>query len=95
MNLVVDILRIILNAVWWVLIVQAIMSWLIAFNVINTWNDFVRTVWDTLQRMTDPLYRPIRKFVPDVGGLDLSPLVVLVGLAILDRILISFYTPFG
>jgi YggT family protein len=94
MNLVVDILRIILNAVWWILIVQAIMSWLIAFNVINTWNDFVRTVWDTLQRMTDPLYRPIRKILPDVGGLDLSPLVVLVGLAILDRILISFYTPF-
>jgi YggT family protein len=93
MNLVVDILRIILSAVWWILIVQAIMSWLIAFNVINTWNEFVRTVWETLQRMTDPLYRPIRKILPDVGGLDLSPLVVLVGLSILDRILVSLYTP--
>ena len=94
MNLVVDILRIILSAIWWILIVQAIMSWLIAFNVINTWNDFVRTVWTTLQRMTDPLYRPIRKILPELGGIDMSPLVALVGLAILDRILISLYVPY-
>ena len=89
MNLIVDILRILLNVVWWIIIVQAIMSWLIAFNVINTHNEFVRQIWGTLDRMTEPLYRPIRKILPDFGGLDLSPLVVLVGLAIIARVLVE------
>ncbi len=89
MNLIVDILRILLNVVWWIIIVQAIMSWLIAFNVINTHNEFVRQIWGTLDRMTEPLYRPIRKILPDFGGLDLSPLVVLVGLAIFERVLLE------
>ena len=89
MNLIVDILRILLNVVWWIIIVQAIMSWLIAFNVINTHNEFVRQIWSTLDRMTEPLYRPIRKILPDFGGLDLSPLVVLVGLAIIERVLLE------
>lgn len=89
MNLIVDILRILLNVVWWIIIVQAILSWLIAFNVINTHNDFVRQVWGALDRMTEPMYRPIRKILPDFGGLDLSPLVILVGLAIIERILLE------
>jgi YggT family protein len=89
MNLIVDILRILLNVVWWIIIIQAIMSWLIAFNVINTHNEFVRQIWGTLDRMTEPLYRPIRKILPDFGGRDLSPLVVLVGLAIIERVLLE------
>lgn len=96
MNLIVDILRILLNVVWWIIIVQAIMSWLIAFNVINTHNEFVRQIWGTLDRMTEPLYRPIRKILPDFGGLDLSPLVVLVGLAIIERVLVEIqYSALG
>ena len=87
MNLVIDILRILLDIVWWIIIVQAVLSWLIAFNVINTHNDFVRQIWVALDRMTTPLYRPIRRILPDFGGLDLSPLVVLVGLAIINCIL--------
>lgn len=87
MNLVIDILRILLDIVWWIIIVQAVLSWLIAFNVINTHNDFVRQIWVALDRMTTPIYRPIRRIQPDFGGLDLSPLVVLVGLAIVNRIL--------
>lgn len=94
MDLVIDILRILLEVVWWIIIVQAILSWLIAFNVINTSNDVVRQIWMTLDRMTEPLYRPIRKILPDFGALDLSPLVVLVGLAVIDRVLIEFYSPF-
>jgi YggT family protein len=97
MNLVIDILRIILNIVWWIILIQAILSWLIAFNVINTWNETVRTIWEGLQKLTEPLYRPIRRYMPDTGGLDLSPLVVIVLLLILDRILIEikFNTLFG
>lgn len=89
MNLAVDILRKLLDVVWWIIIIQAILSWLIAFNVINTYNDFVRQIWGALDRMTLPIYRPIRRILPDFGGLDLSPLVVLVGLSILDRILVE------
>ncbi|WP_174284956.1 YggT family protein [Sphingomonas bacterium] len=87
MILLLQILQILLDVVWWVIVVQAILSWLIAFNVINTSNEGVRTIWNALQRMTDPLYRPIRRVLPDFGALDLSPLVVLIVIAILDKII--------
>ncbi len=87
MILLLQILQILLDVVWWVIVVQAILSWLIAFNVINTSNEGVRTIWNALQRMTDPLYRPIRRILPDFGALDLSPLVVLILIAILDKII--------
>jgi len=61
-----------------IIVVQAILSWLVAFNVINTYNDFVRTLLYALDRITTPIYRPIRKILPDFGGLDFSPLVALV-----------------
>ena len=85
--LILQILQILLNVVWWIIIVQAILSWLIAFNVINTSNDFIRSVWYALQRMTDPLYCPIRRILPDFGALDLSPMVVLLAVIILGKIL--------
>ncbi len=87
MILLLQICQILLDVVWWVIVVQAILSWLIAFNVINTSNEGVRTIWNALQRMTDPLYRPIRRVLPDFGALDLSPLVVLIVIAILDKII--------
>lgn len=89
MNLLIDILFILLNVVWWIVIIQAVMSWLIAFNVINTYNDGVRMIWDTLERMTEPLYRPIRRLIKPVNGLDLSPLAFLVLLMIVQRVLIE------
>ena len=89
MNLIIDILRMLLDVVWWIIVVQAILSWLFAFNVINTSNDFVLQIWNALDRLTMPIYRPIRRILPDFGGLDLSPLIVLVALAILDRVLIE------
>ena len=93
MNLFVDIARILLDVVWWIIIVQAILSWLIAFNVINTYNETVRMIWEALQKMTEPLYRPIRRLLPDFGALDLSPMVVLLGLVVVDRLLISLVVP--
>ena len=56
----------------------AILSWLVAFNVINTHNDFMRTFLRALDRMTEPLYRPFRRILPDFGGLDFSPMIVLL-----------------
>lgn len=80
-----QIISILLNVLWWIIIVQAIMSWLIAFNVINTYNDFVRSIWIALDRLTQPIYRPIRRIMPDLGALDLSPMVVLLIIIILQR----------
>ena len=84
----IDIIRILLNVVWWIIIIQAVLSWLVAFNVVNTHNDFVRQLLYALGRMTDPIYRPIRRILPDFGALDFSPLVVLLILSILNSVII-------
>jgi YggT family protein len=62
----------------YVVIASVIFSWLIAFNVINGYNPFVRSVWQALGAVTEPLLRPIRRFMPDLGGLDISPIVLLL-----------------
>jgi YggT family protein len=82
-----EILLFVINITWWVIVIQAILSWLIAFNVINTSNGAVRQIWSALERMTEPLYRPIRRILPDFGALDLSPLVVLLLIGLVDRLL--------
>ncbi len=71
-----------------VIFVQVVLSWLVAFNVINTHNDFVRNFLRALDYITEPLYRPIRKILPDFGGIDFSPLVVLLVIQLL-RIVLS------
>ena len=85
---VLQIIQVLLNVVWWIIVIQAILSWLIAFNVINTYNPTVNSIWQALQRITEPMYRPIRRILPDFGALDLSPLVVLLILYILSNIVI-------
>ena len=62
----------------WLLIAQAVLSWLIAFNVINTYNQFVARVNEFLWRITEPALRPIRRFVPLIGGVDVSPIVLIL-----------------
>ncbi|HWU95272.1 MAG TPA: YggT family protein, partial [Sphingomonas sp.] len=74
----------------WIIIIQAILSWLIVFNVINTYNDFVRSIWQTLEAITRPIYRPIRRFMPDFGALDLSPLVALLLIIILKDYVLNW-----
>ena len=80
-----QIVVILLDVLWWIIIIQAIMSWLIAFNVINTGSDIVRTVLIALDRMTAPIYNPIRRVLPDLGALDLSPMVVLLAILIIRQ----------
>ena len=89
MHTIVEILLILLNVAWWIIIIQAVMSWLIAFNVINTYNDFVANIWTALDKITQPIYRPIRKIMPDFGALDLSPMVVLILILILQTVLVN------
>jgi YggT family protein len=69
------------------LIIYAVMSWLIAFNVINTYNSFVRGVERTLARILEPLLRPIRRIIPDMGGIDLSPMVLFLLIILIQNYL--------
>jgi YggT family protein len=82
-----SVLDFLLQVLMWIIIIQAILSWLVVFNVINTHSDFVRSFFYALDRMTAPLYRPIRRILPDFGGLDFSPMVVIL-LIIVLRILL-------
>src|SRR6476619_7810535 len=90
MNILLSLFSIVimlLNVLWWIIIVQAILSWLFAFHVLNLSSPVVRNIATALDRMTAPLYRPIRKLLPDFGGLDFSPLVVLLVIQILRKLL--------
>ncbi|MDB5689447.1 MAG: YggT family protein [Sphingomonas bacterium] len=88
MLVLLQILDLLLRLLTYVIIAQAILSWLVAFNVINTTNEFVRSILVALDRMTEPLYRPIRRILPDFGALDLSPMVVLLIVIILRDIVL-------
>lgn len=84
---IIQILQVLLNVVWWVIIIQFVLSLLIAFNVINTSSPFIRSLHDGLDRLTEPMYRPIRRMLPATGGIDFAPMIVLVGMAIANIIL--------
>jgi len=79
----------------WVIILSAVLSWLVAFDVINMRNRFIYLVGDTLNRLTEPVYRPIRRFLPDMGGLDLSPLIVILGLWFLRDLMWELFQSAG
>ena len=81
-----SIIDMILQVLVWVIIAQVIVSWLVAFNVINVQSNFVRTLLDALERLTAPLYRPIRKIMPDFGGIDFSPIVLILAIQILRKL---------
>jgi YggT family protein len=81
------------NIIWiytWILIIQVVMSWLIAFNVINTRNRFVYMVADAAYKLTEPALRPIRRILPNFGGLDISPVVLILLLGFLQRLLAEY-----
>src|SRR3954451_11939948 len=73
--------------VMWIIIIQVILSWLLAFNVLNSSSRGVRAFAVAIDRITAPLYRPIRRLLPDFGGIDFSPLVVLILIQVLQRLL--------
>ena len=73
----------------WVVIASAILSWLVAFNVVNTRNQFVYTVGTMLHRLTDPALRPIRRFLPNLGGIDISPVILILIVYFLQMVLVE------
>lgn len=84
---ILKVLSIALDFYQWVVVINVVISWLVAFNVINTSNQFVHMVMDFTYRMTEPVYRRIRQVLPHMGGIDLSPIVVLLGIFLVQGIL--------
>ncbi len=88
-----------LTILFWIILIQVILSWLLAFNVLNTSSAGVRTFAHALDRITAPLYRPIRKIMPDFGGLDFSPIVLIILIQIAHMLLYgaesSLTAPYG
>ncbi len=83
----IQILLLILNLVWFIILAHVIMSWLINFQVLNLHQQLVAQIWYGLNRILEPIYGPIRRILPNMGGLDLTPLVVLIGVYALQIIL--------
>jgi len=81
----------VLGLYWWAVIAYVVMSWLIAFNVINTYNRFVNSVGGFLHRVTEPALRPIRSIVPTMGGIDLAPLVLLLLIWFVRSLLLEYW----
>jgi YggT family protein len=84
-----DFIAQIITLYMWVVIISVLLSWLIAFNVINRHNQVVYMIADSLQKLTEPVLRPIRNALPDFGALDLSPIVLILGLAFIRNVVIG------
>jgi YggT family protein len=72
----------------YIVIASVILSWLFAFNVINAYNPFVRALWNALRAVTEPLLQPIRRFMPDLGGIDISPVILLLACFFVQSVII-------
>jgi YggT family protein len=93
MRAILDIILIVLNLYVWLVIASAVLSWLIAFNVINLSNQFVNTITRFLYQITEPVLRPIRSVIPTFGGIDVSPIVLLLIIFFLQRIIVLYIYP--
>jgi YggT family protein len=82
-----------LDLYWWIIIASAIFSWLYAFNGVNSRNQFVGSIGNMLYRLTEPALRPIRRFMPDLGGIDISPIILLLILFFLRQFLLTTVAP--
>ena len=90
----VEIADLLLSIVTWIIIAQVVLSWLFVFNVLNTSSNGVRTLAVAIDRITAPLYRPIRRLLPDFGGIDFSPLVVLILIQVIKKLLAGVVTQY-
>lgn len=93
MRALLDVILLALNLYTWVIIASAILSWLVAFNVVNMRNDVVRAIWNGLYQLTEPVLRPIRSRLPAMGGLDISPIILLLIIFFIERVIQDYIYP--
>lgn len=93
MRAILEILLLVLNWYSYLVIAMAIVSWLVAFDVINFRNDLVRSVWRFLEAVTEPALRPIRNLLPNLGGVDVSPVILLLLILLAQKIIVEYIYP--
>jgi YggT family protein len=90
---VLDVIMLALRIYTWLILGMVILSWLVAFGVVNMRNDFVRMLYDFLHRVTEPALSRIRRYMPDLGGIDLSPIVLLLIVFFIQQVIIYYLYP--
>lgn len=93
MRALLDVILLALQLYVWLLIAQAVLSWLVAFNVVNVRNEAVRTIWNFLYQITEPVLRPIRRIMPNLGGIDISPIILLLLIFFIQRVIQLYLYP--
>ncbi|MBL4907812.1 MAG: YggT family protein [Sneathiella sp.] len=91
MESVVNLIATIIEIFVYLLVANAIMSWLVAFNVINTQNQFISSVGQFLYKITEPVLRPVRKIIPAFGGIDISPIVLILLLFLIRNLMFEYF----
>jgi len=94
MRAILEIIFTVINLYMDVIIAAAVLSWLIAFNAVNVRNDIVRAIWTTLTALTEPLLAPIRRSLPNMGGVDISPVVLYLLLLLVEKMLTYYVWPY-
>ena len=90
MRALLDVILLALQFYTWLIIASAILSWLVAFNVVNTRNDVVRSIWSFLDAITEPALRPIRNVLPNLGGIDISPVILYFIIILIQKLIVNF-----
>ncbi|HZD88803.1 MAG TPA: YggT family protein [Pseudolabrys sp.] len=93
MRSVLDIILLVLQIYIWLLIAAAVLSWLVAFNVVNTRNQVVSMIGEFLYRITEPVLRPIRQMLPNLGGIDVSPVILILIILFLENVIVRYIYP--
>ncbi|WP_406855304.1 MULTISPECIES: YggT family protein [unclassified Alsobacter] len=94
MRAILDVILLALDLYTWIIIASAILSWLVAFNVINVRNDAVRMIFNGVYQLTEPVLAPIRRRLPDLGGIDISPIVLLLLIFLIQRVIAMYIYPY-
>ena len=94
MTSLIQIIFLLLDVLWYLIVVQVIMSWLVNFGILNMSQPFIIQIWSSINRLLEPIYRPVRNFLPNTGGLDIAPLVVIIGIVVIRIILINNFSSF-
>ena len=94
MRALFEVILVALQLYTYLIIASAILSWLVAFNVVNTRSEFVRSIWKFLDAVTEPVLRPIRNIMPNLGGVDISPVILILLIMLVDRAIRYYVLPF-
>ena len=93
MRALLEVILMALQLYVYLIVASAILSWLVAFNVVNTRNDVVRSIWNFLDAVTEPALRPIRQILPNLGGVDISPIILILLIIFIQKLIVDYLLP--